>query len=1144
MKLNSSLFIVVISAFFLANQAFAAELVVVDEKIVQQQLNALEKNTTVTEEEKTSLAELYNKTIGYLNDIKKHDHQSELYLHAKTQAPKDIKVLQEKLLKLEKKLELEKQKEQKKTLAEKQLPAKELPIKKQAHVDIKESLAELEQLFNSESANLAAVQAKNSDLKQTLLNEVEGISELRNHLITAKQSLDQLLQDKKLPQAGDSQDYKKAGEWLLDSHIAAIRSEIKMSDLQLITQPVRSKRLELNIELSNYSLKKITKKVQLLKDKVDLKRSLEVKKTEEITRKEQTKSAGKHDLIVSLAELNTQLSQAISKKTKELSQLESNDDEVMKETQRLITEMGSTRKKLEIAGLSQILGQMLVEQKRKLPDSHYYKKNLKKREKLIAITGLQHIQYQEELEKIKDKSTYIDMLLLDISIDVQEQIKEDLNALLSTRKTLLKKAISTDESYLKAINEVDFVEKKLIIVADEYAVFLDKHLFWLRNAPLISVADLKNIPRQMAYFLSLTRWHTVLDDFIHLLVSSIWVILSTLLFVLFLFKTKKLKELIIHVGNKTKRIRSDSLRHTFKGIFYTILLAIPLPLMLYVFGWQLSQLTELSDASRYFSIGIKIIAFPLFYLLFIRNLCITGGIAEVHFNWSQSLIVGIRKEMSRLIWTLLPMLFITAVLITRTELEVSSSLGRLSLLLTLFTLLIFFYHLFKPGTGYLNALVKRNPDGFFASYQKLWFLLSLASVISLMVLTLMGYIYTAGQMTVSLMLSMWFIWGLVIVQQTSVRWLLLTQRKYALQQAYEKRKAFQESQQLVIEDEELENKEQIIDFEEPEVDLVSLSEESTQLLNILLFISGLVGLGAIWIDVLPALSIFEQVTLWHHTGVVDGVEKLLPITLGDLALAILIAAVSIMAAKRLPAIIEILLLQNTQISSGDRYTITTLINYAIVGTGFFSVFNIMGADWARFQWLFAALSVGIGFGLQEIVANFISGIIILFERPIRVGDYVTVGENEGVVTRIQIRATTILTRDRKELLVPNKEFITEQLLNWSLSDTTARLKVPVGVAYGSDIPKAKEILLDIARQNEKVLDDPMPRIVFFNFGDNTLDLQLRCFIAHVDFRLQTISELNEAINERFNEAGINIAFPQRDVHLDINQPIDIRLQRK
>ncbi|MCU7836007.1 MAG: mechanosensitive ion channel [gamma proteobacterium symbiont of Taylorina sp.] len=1128
MKFNFTLFYCVLSVFFISNQAFSEGLGLVKEKTVQEQIKSVENDKTLDEELKNSLLKLYVKTIEYLDAIKKQDQQSEIYIHAKKQAPKDIKQLEQQILKQEQQLERKKQSEQKK----KQGAKKEV------------SLADLEQLLNSESANLAAVQATNSDMLQRLNNEIESIAEIRKRLIEAKHVLDQLLQDKKLSPASESEEYNKAGLWLLETHIAVVRSEIKMLDQQLLSQPLRTKRLKLNVELSDYNLKKITMRVQLLEQEVDLKRSIEIKKTEELTRKEQSKAKGKHQLIQTFASHNTQLSEAISIKTQELGQLESNDDEVIKETKRLITEMGNTRKKLEIAGLSQILGQMLLEQKNKLPDSHFYKKNLKKRENKIAMTGLQHIQYQEELSLIKDKNVYLSRLMSDLPADVQGKITEDLKALINTRKHLLQKAISTDESYLRAINEVDFVEKKLIIVADEYSALLDKHLFWLRNAPLIGIDDIKNLPQQMVLFLSPSKWTASLNDLFQLIRSSIWIILSLILFIVFLFKIPKLKELIVKMGKKTIKIRTDSLRHTLKAIFYTLLLAAPLPAILFLLGWQLSQIIEISEPSRSLSVGIKIIVWPLFYLLFIRFLCLEGGVAEVHFNWSERLIAGIRKEMRRLMFTLLPMLFITAVLISKSESAINSGLGRLSLLLTLLTLAVFFYRVFRPGTGYIQTLVQYNQDGFFSSYQVLWFILILASVINLMGLTIVGYVYTAGQMAVSLMHSMWFVWGLVILQQLAVRWLLLTQRKYALQQAYEKRKAYQQNQQMVQDAGDLENKEQIIDFEEPEIDLVSLSEESTQLLNMVLFITGIIGLSSIWIDVLPALGIFEQVTLWHHQGVVDGVEKLLPITLGDLALAILIAIVSIVAAKRLPAIIEILLLQNTRVSSGDRYTITTLINYTIVGTGFFSVFNILGADWARFQWLFAALSVGIGFGLQEIVANFISGIIILFERPIRVGDYVSVGDNEGVVTRIKIRATTILTRDRKELLVPNKEFITEQLLNWSLSDTTARLKIPVGVAYGSDIPRAKEILLQIAQENERVLDDPMPRIIFYNFGDNTLDLQLRCFIAHVDFRLQTISEINEAINEKFDEAGINIAFPQRDVHLDIKQPIDIHLKRE
>jgi potassium efflux system protein len=204
---------------------------------------------------------------------------------------------------------------------------------------------------------------------------------------------------------------------------------------------------------------------------------------------------------------------------------------------------------------------------------------------------------------------------------------------------------------------------------------------------------------------------------------------------------------------------------------------------------------------------------------------------------------------------------------------------------------------------------------------------------------------------------------------------------------------------------------------------------------------------------------------------------------------------------------------------------------------------MFGGSWAQIQWLIAALGVGIGFGLQEIVANFISGLIILFERPIRVGDYVSVGDTSGHVTRIQIRATTIQTRDRKELLVPNKEFITGRLLNWSLSDQVTRILIPVGIAYGSDVDKAMALVTEAAQENPRVLEEPLPFTAFEGFGDNTLNLSLRCFIDSIDYRLPTISQLNQAINQKLNAAGIVIAFPQRDLHLDTTRPLEIHIRR-
>jgi potassium efflux system protein len=284
------------------------------------------------------------------------------------------------------------------------------------------------------------------------------------------------------------------------------------------------------------------------------------------------------------------------------------------------------------------------------------------------------------------------------------------------------------------------------------------------------------------------------------------------------------------------------------------------------------------------------------------------------------------------------------------------------------------------------------------------------------------------------------------------------------------------------------------------------------------------------------------VTLWQSTATLDGVQSARPITLADLGLALVYLGVAAVLARRLPTLLNLILAQGGRFSPGGRYTVATLTAYAIVAGGTFLALNAIGVQWSQLQWLVAALGVGIGFGLQEIVANFISGLIILFERPIRVGDVVTVGDTDGVVTKIRIRATTIRNWDRKELLVPNKEFITGRLLNWSLSDQVTRIMVTVGVAYGSDVEKAHALMREAAAENERVLKDPKPILSFEGFGDNALTLILRVFIDDVDHRLATITDLHKAINRKFAQAGIVIAYPQRDLHLDTREPLRVTIE--
>jgi potassium efflux system protein len=445
-----------------------------------------------------------------------------------------------------------------------------------------------------------------------------------------------------------------------------------------------------------------------------------------------------------------------------------------------------------------------------------------------------------------------------------------------------------------------------------------------------------------------------------------------------------------------------------------------------------------------------------------------------------------------------------------------------------------FFKLLHPVHGVFAGYMKRSEPG---STRRLLLPLQVVQVIAPLVLgglSLLGYLYTSGILLSLLLQTSWLIVGLVILAELAHRWLLVINSRLAYDAAIKEDS---------LQDKEVSSQPGIsLEGEEPQVDLVTLSGTSLKLLNTSILVLGFIGLWWIWYEIFPAFRIFEDVTLWHHTMIVDGVEKQLPVTLWEIGIALIYGIATFVLAKQLPAVLEIILMRSTDMASSSRYTVTTLTSYIIITFGIVLVFNTLGADWSKLQWLVAALGVGIGFGLQEIVANFISGIIILFERPIRVGDFVTVGDTNGFVTRIRIRATTIRNRDAQELLVPNKEFITGRLLNWSLTDQLSRLQIPVGIAYGSDVQKAMRLMEEAARQNKKVLLEPSPTVIFQSFDDNSLMIILRCFVNSVDHREEAISALNQAINRKFNEAGIVIAFPQRDLHIDMAEPLSVRIE--
>ncbi len=220
-----------------------------------------------------------------------------------------------------------------------------------------------------------------------------------------------------------------------------------------------------------------------------------------------------------------------------------------------------------------------------------------------------------------------------------------------------------------------------------------------------------------------------------------------------------------------------------------------------------------------------------------------------------------------------------------------------------------------------------------------------------------------------------------------------------------------------------------------------------------------------------------------------------------------------------------------ELQVGVRISMARLVHYGFVFLGFFLAMLTLGVQLREFTIIAGALGVGIGFGLQGIVNNFVSGLILLFERPIKVGDHIELGEQRAEVKRIGLRATLVQTSDRSEIVVPNSDLISSQVTNWTLSDQYAGIRIPVGVAYGSDVPRVMQTLLDCAQEHVQVAENPAPQVLFMGFGESSLGFELRGWISEVDNMLQIKSELHQEIDRKFRSLEIQIPFPQQDLHL-------------
>jgi potassium efflux system protein len=583
---------------------------------------------------------------------------------------------------------------------------------------------------------------------------------------------------------------------------------------------------------------------------------------------------------------------------------------------------------------------------------------------------------------------------------------------------------------------------------------------------------------------------------------------------------------------------------TFAAAILTIIRAAPLPLILWCIGRALAGADDelVPSAATLVAVavgeGARAASVSAFMLLILHQTVRPSGLAEAHFAWPASAIRALRRHLTWLLPVVIPIVvLVTAVELIPDDEKIDKSLGRLAAMAAWMAITVFIAAVARPGGPVLRDYLARQREGWLARLR-------------------------------------WVCIILILVYALFRRLLLVSQRRLAARQAERRRAAEAEAEAEEIPGGRLLR---------PALDLPAVAARAYRLVQSGVVIALLVGLYFIWADELPALRVLDRVHVWPHLQVVDarpGVSgitddqpapdegdwaaaaevgrptemagapptvvaagQFLPpanpaaaatdeiVTLGDVLLVIVIIVVTVVATRNVAGLMQMILLPHLPLDASARFALSALVRYLVVIIGVMAASNTLGISWTSVQWLVAALTFGLAFGLQEIFANFISGLIILFERPIRLGDTVTVNKISGNVTRIRMRATTIRKWDRTEVIIPNKTFITGDVENWTLSDKVIRLTIGVGVAHDTDIPRVRELLLELAGHDERVLGDPAPQVYFKEVGDQALVLELRVFVATLAHWIPVETAMREAIVESLREAGITIAFPQRDLHV-------------
>ncbi len=996
------------------------------------------------------------------------------------------------------------------------------------------------QRLDERKAELKSLEQRQAEVEEEIRRRSTRATQIPVELTEARRQLTQAEIAATAVSAEEDPLVSRARQLLATAQIHAAQARINLLEKEQARYEARSELLPLASQLISSRLAQKNDTITTLIDALKTRRRTEATATAREIKQAARETGTSHSLVRAVAAENTSFTEELNlhRVIEQQEEMVERLDSVREEAQNIQQQYESLKEKFDQVGYSDALGILLRKQRNDLPNQRAHRSMLETLEQTLVEVNLKSLEIQDHLNELNDPAELAQEMVQPYAADLGttevQEIRRNITTLLQARKEYLTQIDETYEQYFQTLYSLNAAEEELVQNAELYAEFIDERILWLPSADPMSLSSISLAGQKALSILSFDTWQNYFSALAgKARIGFAALFGGVLLFLLLLFSRARWKKRLHDILSVATKNRLAAFRPVMRALLYSVLTVLPLPLLMVLVGLPLSGGY---DEMAALASGLVRGGVVLFVLLLARSIIKRKGVAEVFFVWPEAALKKLRQTFTILLWTIVP----ASILVRASQVDGSDGsmeVARLVLAIVLALLAIVVARLLHPKTGVLVGLDVYRGSTWLYRLRYVTFFAIPAIFAGLSIAVLVGYIYTAIEVGQRLNVTFWVGAACLLVNEIIFFWILVKRRRLAIEEARRRREAAK------VQDGEGEpgTPEQTAAIAEPAIDIAAISKQAGRLLHVGVLGIFMVGMWIVWADVLPALRYLDTQPLWSVSrqvtetigeGTTQTVDKLVPVTLADLLLALFITFLSVVAIRNIPGLLDITVFQKFSVQPGERYAFNTLIRYVIILVGVIYIFSLMGLQWKQVQWLAAAVTVGLGFGLQEIFANFVSGLILLFERPVRVGDIVSVGDVTGKVSQIRIRATTIVNWDHKEHIIPNKELITGQVLNWTLSDRMVRLVINVHVAYGSDYDKAREILLKIAKDTPHILEDPAPAAAIDKMSPSSIDLILLTHLPNMDNMMDVKHSLISRIEREFTASGITIPYPTMDVRIE------------